>query len=1114
MKNQVYHSWLLISQVERKLASRERIANFLFLGIAGAIVFYILVSWTDLFYPNNPSGELFMPDVFPYWAAFLFTILQHLPLLFLSASFFFKGKIDTEASLSVRPTDNVARYTAAAFGRLRVLMAWGGTMFLLVLLINLFVSQASCNFFLYVYYFLTLVVPAAVFMIGLAFLIFSWTRNAALGIVLLLAFLATTMNLSGESWVGMLNFTGVNLPGAYSEITGFSDGGLYLLQRAGWLLAGIGMVILSALFDKRPVNRPDEKKSNRRAGGMLVFAGLACLFAIGYSYHEKYAQRNRYAETYNKYSGHKKLYLDRADIEVTPEGKEFGGKARLFLRNGNEERLPRFPLYLNPSLKPVALRVDGREVPYKRENQVIMVEFPVEKGARLQIEIEYIGGIDANVFYLDVPEKEIRSPWTWTAGLAYTGKDYFYLEEEQILLIPEALWYPTSVPPVNPASPYSRETNFTRYTLTVKGAGDKIVLSQGQKETKEGKVIFRNALPQSGISLVAGKYERRHLQVDSIDFELYLYLGHGQLLKTFERETLEKWLRKKLHRAVYYKDFFESAYGKRFPFRHLAFVETPCSFTSYYCHHRYGSELVQPEMVFFPERMPKGWKDNKQMLRARAAMARHNLEDIIKTSEINDVELNVLTPKTISSGVAQPRTWLNKLPAGGVYAKNRIMNPIDLSPLLYRYAIAYATPDYPGLGILMYEMGRKSQRKRFNYEANDLNFLPNKRKAIRLLQERSFGELLQDESIDSELKQRLIHLKVDEAFSMLHRRGVSFNSFHEFWQDYSSRKHFQTHGMADLQVDLEKGLGVDFARIVRDLYHYRELPLFLVKDVHVEKRPRDVSRLSFTIYNDSETDGWVTVAYPYNAFTRGKLIVDMYTHCYHIPAGEGREIVKTARVNFQKAFLDLGISKNHPSLFEFQRVAATRKDTTSREIPVERSVFFPPGEIIVDNTDKGFYATNQQSFVQRWQQTLRANAIDQEDNIQFDHNKTGWQHVHCDAADGFPVHSLVAKMAQNSAQFASWNTTIEKAGNYEIFVYFDPYRRIYPRPSQPFTQYYTIEHGGEKNDVSFQHYGQGVGWISLGKFYFPEGSTKILLHDKGVEGQILTADAVKWKWID
>jgi len=91
MKNQVYHSWLLISQVERKLASRERIANFLFLGIAGAIVFYILVSWTDLFYPNNPSGELFMPDVFPYWAAFLFTILQHLPLLFLSASFFFKG---------------------------------------------------------------------------------------------------------------------------------------------------------------------------------------------------------------------------------------------------------------------------------------------------------------------------------------------------------------------------------------------------------------------------------------------------------------------------------------------------------------------------------------------------------------------------------------------------------------------------------------------------------------------------------------------------------------------------------------------------------------------------------------------------------------------------------------------------------------------------------------------------------------------------------------------------------------------------------------------------------------------------------------------------------------
>ena len=66
-------------------------------------------------------------------------------------------------------------------------------------------------------------------MTGLAFLLFSITRNAAAGFVTALVIVWLTLNLSGESWQGVLNFTGINLPNEFSEITGFTPRGAYLL---------------------------------------------------------------------------------------------------------------------------------------------------------------------------------------------------------------------------------------------------------------------------------------------------------------------------------------------------------------------------------------------------------------------------------------------------------------------------------------------------------------------------------------------------------------------------------------------------------------------------------------------------------------------------------------------------------------------------------------------------------------------------------------------------------------------------------------------------------------------------------------------------------------------
>ncbi|MCR9010775.1 hypothetical protein [Gabonibacter chumensis] len=1001
-------------------------------------------------------------------------------------------------------------------------MMWAILLFLLVMLVHVFASSAPLNPWLYPYYLVTLVFPSTVFMLGLSFFVLSAMRRAFVSIIILFASAWATVSLSGESLGGILNFSGLTLPNEYSEITGFAAVVPYLSQRLGWLLVGVGLFFFSILFCKRLENRSGERRVIGRRACVILLLGVSCLVAVQGIYTQKYARRTRFAEVYNRHVNHDKLYLLSQELDVTPDGCRLKGLSRMRLLNDGEDTLSDFLLYLNPGLEVKSLKVSGINTSFRRDNQVIVVERSVSAGDTIRVEIEYEGGIDEEVFYLDVQEKELKDTWSHLRDLCLCppGKRYAYLEDSQVLLNPEGLWYPVTVPPVNPASPYIVEKNFTDYKLIVHGVKDRTVISQGERHCLGESVVFHNNYPLPGISLCIGDYERRYLRVGSIDYELFLFRGHGIFVEGYEDvlDALPGYISDELETSLEY-DF-----GKKYPFKRLLLIETPGTFATYYRNQRGASEYVQPEIVYFPERFSLSWKDRWTLNRESKEQAGNFLggEKGMKLYEIGFIVLNYLRAESRVMRHSSLRSGLGRLTFCPLESKSG-NNLFSIGSLYTDYVYYFHSLDYPVMETILNSLARSSFKPGGTYSYTVGNY----RKGIRFLNTRSLEEAFLSPGIGSALMRRLVILKTDELFSLFNLQGVSANELTKFLREYTSRKNFCRIDLKELNLDMKGTLGTDFMDILPGWYYQNRLPVFVIKDIETRRTctteniydfKNYITQFIFTIYNDSDTDGIVTLSY------NPQLVTGTFRdYVYRIPAREGKKIVRTVHGRCFDPVLKLGLSQNYPSEFPLEEflVPSSLIDTTSHDEKVYKEDVFSPEEIVVDNTDPGFsYNMPELSFIKRWKRKRQEQVAAEKDIVFFDKLNFDWQIRINETAYGTPARTAIARQVTNSGDKVSWSAKIDREGYYEVSVYFPPglikYTGSHVKSANTagasFSQYYTIERNGKLKESSIEISGQ-PGWVSIGRFYCTPGMIRVSLLDKGIFGQLIWADAVKWRYL-
>ena len=74
---------------------------------------------------------------------------------------------------------------------------------------------------------------------------------------------------------------------------------------------------------------------------------------------------------------------------------------------------------------------------------------------------------------VNIPDEDFFAPVVHTSFHENYGKRSAFVSDKFTLLVPEVMWYPTAVPPVEMQA--SKEVNFTAYTLRVKKPGEMTV---------------------------------------------------------------------------------------------------------------------------------------------------------------------------------------------------------------------------------------------------------------------------------------------------------------------------------------------------------------------------------------------------------------------------------------------------------------------------------------------------------------------------------------------------------------------------------------------------------------------------------------------------------------
>ncbi|KIO44192.1 MULTISPECIES: hypothetical protein [Sanguibacteroides] len=1113
-----------VAHYEAKIVRRNWLfRTFALFSLVGILILQILVQsnimqWTSW-------NTIALSSYVPYFNVYLFGIVQAVLVVFFTVIQWDKDRNRVETTC-VRSLSNAEYVIGKACGMIQVFMALSLLSLLSGAIINIFFTNAPFNGWMYFFYWIVFLFPSLVFIIGLTFLCTGLVSDKPLLVLELLLYIFITLYYSDDYYQGLFNFLGGGVPVTLSDISGYPDLGGVMLQRLSWLFLGMGFIGYSGVFFKcLPI------RTGRVAGlgvsTFIVVLGLICGFSLCMRQYRYVTLRDDYRATYEKYRSNRKLTQCNQVITYRQEEDQLTVKTRLRLKNEYKETVNPVLLYLNPGLRVNRICINGERVDFYRDNQVIVLNEAVEGKGLLDLEVEYSGRIDESICYLQLCDNYVANTWNVGSELFRSGKRYAILEKEYTLLTPECIWYPVSVPPVNPSDVYAVEKNFTKYGLKVVGETDRTVLSQGDRIESNDTLIFRNEHRLSGISLCIGDYKCYQMQVDSVFYELFVVEGHDDFMEHFNRikDSMTGIIRE-------FRDKIEKKNNRKYPYERFMVVETPVAFAAYFQSERGGGGKVQPEMIFLPER-GVGFK-NMDLARNKQTYRK-----ITNEEKMENVERSILTQLLNHIFISEYGSFMEKNPlmrlfvpySYGSYTLSG--SPFTLNPLFYNHVNQLYSREYPILDAVLNNLLNGADTVQFdridNFEVSSRSH----QLAVNYLKSHSLKEALRDPGVTSDVLYQLIKLKsvaLRESYLGLTVSYFDFNAFiRQYWEDHK----FQKIDFTSFDKEFTERFGISWCRVLPEWYTVKQIPSFVVQDACVEEIAEKGDRSSVdrryrihvNVYNESEVEGVVVLTYAkLPEIGSNSKIMSLYTKNVLIEAKKAKEIVIVTEGKPTSVFLNTILSGNIPALIpiEYSGKVTYEANPGVRDIDVSR--FFPQeGEWIVDNESGGF-SIWQAATGDRTPGWLKpVSFADTYDTYNVMMASGVWSLVTHYGFYGRRVRSGWMKNCGGGASKAKWSVKIEKSGYYEVLVHIPKYvglQRVKRLPGGFFVpssisdrelkQNYIVRHDGQETEVSAAIVSL-EDWVSLGRFYFSSGEASVVLTDQGsVDDQIIYADAVKW----
>lgn len=1117
------HDVFRIARYEVKIQSREWIFRVLILFMLLGIASYQVVlqgEWFDVSW-----DMIALPSSMPWFNAYLFNIAQTVLAIFVVAQSWqrscLKGAME---SLYVRPFDNSIYLWGKITGIIILFILLNICSIGIGILLNLFGSFASFNFWYYLFYFFFLTLPSLFFILGLGVWLSGMIRFRYITLLIMWCIMILSMEWGADVLNGTFDFSGNSLFGLFSSVAGLMDISFFLFQRVAYFLFGLGFMFLSVYQVKRIPNQKRKLLMLVYTGMCFLVLGIACIGLLIMRYVQDVNARTSYRASFACYWNPQTASVTSHDIAVKQENKHLGCTSRMTLLNTNEERLTRLVLFLNPGLEIQCVKIAGKRFPFKRDNQVLWVDYNLGIKDSVILQINYSGEIDSRFCDLNLTGKQ-SFQIKRDDHVFRLGRRTVFVDDNFILLTPASGWYPTTKPPVYPEKSFFTQRDFTYYRLSVVKPRQAMIFSQGEEKREGDTIQFVSRDKLTGISLCGGDYEVKRITVRGVEVELGYLKKYDFFSRFFSRMTAESLVSEMENpvNGILNYNYIDKSIGEiiqsyvatsRECCPKLLFLECPLFFDGIYRFERNISERIQPGMVLFSERgvgmdMHLDMSGNFKKRMIKNGYTERMTEVMILKSWLY---VNFLSPHLI---VSENNMIMNLFFQKESFdTQKKVVNPHFLIPMLCEAKILLYSEKYPIVDMMMQFLFReKSELCRvprfFQYSRQEWI-------AYSQLQGKNIKEILERSDLADDVWNKIFKLISEDLLNRL-TTNVSFEQFFQFLENF-----YATHsGIIPLETfakAMKDTLNVDLIRVLSDWENCKHLSRFAIQNVvvgNIKDSSMDIFKMQ--VQNDGDEDGYIAMQMDDGEADFAK------SYIVNVGAGQAKEI------QIVDVFASLKISSlscNLPGkkLFEVGTKIVDSKisETGCFVTALPQSVFKEEEEeIIVDNEDAGFRLIDVKNV---WLQSLLKKEYVEYDRFDYQLSKQvmRWTPGLLDQAYGKYIQGFYYKMGGRGDAKAEWSTVIQIPGKYEVFVMAHNYNAeeyvivngvpVRKNPI-PLLYNYTISNGNRETVVKISPRGMGK-WVSLGIYDFPAGETRVSLSDKGEAYHFIVADAVKWVKIE
>lgn len=1069
-----------------------------------AILILTIFSISFLISDDNYYGwmAISIPSNIPYINLFLLNTGQAVIAIFLASDFLKRDKkLDTSEVFYVHSLSNAEYVIGKIWGNLRVFLLLNLIILVMTFAINLMVPGSSVDILSYFEYFLIISIPTLIYILGLSIFLMLILKNQALTFIVLLGYIGLTLFYIFDKFYYVFDYMVYSLPLMKSTVVGFTNYDVILNHRGIYLFAGMAFICFTISMFGRLPNSSRSRYPWIVCGALSLFGSLACGYHHVSTITKESNIRLLYTSINNKYVDVPKMTIDKYRIDVEQDPDIISAEATM---NGTALKTSSlFCFCLNPGLTVDEVSVAGKPVKFKRDHQLVLVDFDKEvaQDDSLSVTMKYHGRVDNNFCYLDIPKEVLREEYS--RFLMKVDKKYAFQTKEYLLFTPETYWYPRPGTAYSDETPDWQQSYFSYFDLSVRPLPGLIPLSQGEKRSEEeGVYSYTTDYPAQAISLTIGKYVQKSLEADSIQFSIWHLEGNDFFSAALDsiQDTIP-------HLVQEAKRNIERQMKFDYPFKRFALVEVPAQFQSYARAWSQGQETIQPEMIFFPE---KGWEFYETNIERNAKNHIRWAKWSGRTIDEKEATMNAVND--FFQFFRQKESNHRITPGSrGSYNLTSEPNPYYSFPMFYNFRFNIFSSKWPVANRII-ELYLQEKVHEDGWE-REYNGISNNEKVNLLSRKHSFKTLLGDVE-NRELLDNIIGLRANEMFARS-EMNVAMKVFRDSVYALLNRNSFRNIRFENMLDTLGTFSGVDIYAQTASWNDSIELPYFHIYQPEVTRvryRGEEKYVLKLLLSNESDCDGIIHINTSVGNYW-GDDPDPKANRKVELKARESKLVVTIWEEAPREVMINTMMSGNLPSFVRLPLKNIVRENRPLTDVEGDFVVVAAdrknPNEIIVDNSDPSLFILSKPAVM-----GLLPKLLDKVEDSKFEYagvpywrNPLQWTATTASGYYGDYVRSAYVIKNGDGSQTATWRVPLETPGLYDVYYWSYTSETRYNRRVEGEYRF-KIKYGEEVEDAYLNLRNISGEWDLIGTYQFDTDTIDVVLTNESKIRKV-TADAVK-----